>query len=103
MYDDYITLVKKKPVTNEAGSLIETETSRRDVFCRSVSVSMKETYEALAVGAHPEIKIILADYLDYDFERYVVYQGMEFSVTRTYRNGRELELTLERVNDNAGA
>lgn len=103
MYDDYITLIKTESQENEYGAPIEAETGRRDVFCRIVSISMKETYEALAVGAHPEIKIILADYLDYDFERYIVYQGVEYSVIRTYRNGRALELTLERVNDNARA
>lgn len=103
MYDDYITLVRKESIANECGTPVEKEVGRREVFCKLMSVSMKETYEALAVGAHPEIKVILADYLDYEFERYAVLGDDEYCITRTYKNGRELEITLERVNDDAGS
>ena len=103
MYNDVITLIKKASVTNEYGAAVETIISQRDVFCNVASIGMKESYEALAVGKHPEIKAIIADYLDYDGERYAVLNDVEYTITRTYRKGIELELTLERVNDNVGA
>lgn len=98
MYDHIITLISKEANTNRHATPVENESDRRDVFCELTSISMKESYEALAVGKHPEIKAIIADSIDYNNERYAELNGKEYMVTRTYKKGISIELTLERVN-----
>lgn len=72
------------------------ETSR-EVFCGVRSVGMREFYSANSTDFRPELKLVLADYLDYDDETLVDYDGKRYRILRTYRNGQELELTLERA------
>jgi hypothetical protein len=82
-------------------TLIKGETSR-DVFCRLASIGLKEFYEAFAVDFHPEVKFILADYLEYDNERLVEHNGQRYTVLRTYRTGQELELVAARASAEEG-
>lgn len=81
---------------NEVITLIE-GTSRRDVFCALRSVGHTEFYEAHAVEYHPELKFVLADYLEYQGETLVKYGDDFYRVIRTYRIGQELELTVGRA------
>jgi hypothetical protein len=71
--------------------------SRRDVFCGLRSVGHTEFYEAHATEYHPELKFVLADYLDYDGEMLVQYGVDLYRVIRTYRTGQELEITVGRA------
>ena len=71
--------------------------SRRDVFCGFRSVGHTEFYEAYAVELRPELKFVLADYLDYEGEPLVKYGADLYRVIRTYRTGQELELTVARA------
>lgn len=68
--------------------------SRREVFCGLRSVGHTEFYEAHSVEYHPELKFVLADYLDYNGETYVKHGTTLYRVIRTYRTGQELELTV---------
>jgi len=70
---------------------------RREVFCEERSVGQKEFYAAHGTEFRPEKKLILADYLDYEGETLVEHNGQLFRVLRSYRNGQELELTVERA------
>lgn len=70
---------------------------KREVFCGFRSIGMREFYSSSSTDFHPELKLILADYLDYDDETLVDYNGQRYRVIRTYRTGQELELTLERA------
>lgn len=81
---------------NEVITLIEGD-SRRDVFCGLRSVGHTEFYEAHATEYHPELKFVLADYLDYSGETLVKYGTDLYRVIRTYRTGQELELTVGRA------
>ena len=72
----------------------------RTVFCDVRSIGMREFYQASASDFHPEMKFVLADYLDYSSEPFVKYDGClatpgVYRVLRTYRTGMELELTVE--------
>ena len=78
---------------NEIVTLIEGDV-RRDVFCGLRSVGHTEFYEAHSVEYHPELKFVLADYLDYNGETYVKHGEVLYRVIRTYRTGQELELTV---------
>lgn len=81
---------------NEIVTLIEGD-SRRDVFCSLRSVGHTEFYEAHAVDYHPELKFVLADYLDYQGETLIKYGTEVYRVIRTYRTGQELEITVGRA------
>ena len=81
---------------NEIITLIEGD-SQRVVFCSLRSIGHTEVYEAHAIDYHPELKFVLADYLDYDGETLVKYNDNLYRVLRTYRTGQELELTVTRA------
>lgn len=82
-------------------NLISAEGSR-EVFCRLASVGMKEFYEANARDFYPELKFILADYLDYSGEQLCEYAGQMYRVLRTYRAGQELEIVVVRASAEEG-
>lgn len=110
MYDEIICLIKRTPVEDASGKPVLgddgrqkiTETSR-EVFCRQLNIGTKEFYQASAVDRHPEVKVAIPDYLDYEGESLADYNGQRYSILRTYRVGYELELTLERATKEAGA
>lgn len=91
-------------VVNEVATLIKrvytagvwTETERQ-VFCGIRSIGQSEFYQANATAYRPELKIVLADYLEYNGENIVQYNGQRYRVVRTYRTGLELEIVLESV------
>lgn len=86
---------------NELLTLISGETSRT-VFCGLRSIGQREFYEAQAVDFYPEVKFVLADYLDYNNERLVEHNGQRYHVLRTYRTGQELELIAARASAEEG-
>ena len=81
---------------NELISFV-TETSSRDVLCGLRSVGLTEFYQAQATNYRPELKFVLADYLDYQGETYIRYNGDLYVVVRTYRTGQELEIVVGRA------
>lgn len=82
-------------------TLISGEASR-SVLCRMASIGMKEFYEASARDFYPEVKFILADYLDYNNEQLVEHNGQRYRVLRTYRTGQELEIVVVRASVEEG-
>jgi SPP1 family predicted phage head-tail adaptor len=93
--NDILTLLTTVNGVDEYGDPKVTETPR-DVFCRLASIGQKEFYQAHAVGLQPEMKFVLADYLDYSGEALVEHEGQRYRVLRTYRDGYELELVCYR-------
>ena len=91
--NEVLILIRQTQGSDEYGDPVVTE-STREVFGRLGSIGQAEFYQAHAVGLKPELKFILADYLDYENETLVEYQGQRFRVLRTFRNGQELELVL---------
>lgn len=90
---DVMFLVSTTTTTDAWGDTVMTET-RRQVFCEYRSIGTHEFYQAQATGLKPEIKLVIADYLDYNGEHLVDYDGRRYRVLRTYRTGQELEITL---------
>ena len=69
----------------------------REVFCDVQSVGMREAYEAMAHGHHPEWTLVLSDYGEYQNERVCLFEGVRYRIMRTYvRSDFRIELTLER-------
>ena len=93
--NDVITFIQQNRSVDDYGDPVITETTR-DVFAKLGSIGQKEFYQAHAVGLQPEIKFVLADYLDYDGEEIVLHNGQRYRVLRTYRKGLELEITVYR-------
>lgn len=94
MYNDILTLVTQSTMTDAYGDQSLTETTI-DVFCDVMSIGTKEFYQAQTVGSKPELKFKIADYMDYDGQQEVIYDGYKYKVLRTYRaGGNELEITV---------
>lgn len=101
MYNDMITLVKESIAPDAYGDMAVTETTR-EVFAQLRSITQTEFYQAQTAGLKPEVKFLLADFLDYQGElivRYTPYelgQELEYTVLRTYRAGNGLELVCKK-------
>lgn len=64
-----------------------------EVFAELKSISQSEFYQAQTAGEKPEIKFKLTDYMDYQGQKYLIHEGIRYTVLRTYRTGNELEIT----------
>lgn len=95
MYNDIIELGKSAITEDEYGNQSK-EYVFKEVFAEVKSVSQSEYYTAAQSGFKPVFKMILADYYDYDDEDTVLYNGALYHIIRTYRNGLQLELTVEK-------
>jgi hypothetical protein len=93
MMNEILTLIRQHQSADAYGDPVVTEAGWQ-VFGRLGSIGQAEFYQAHAVGLKPELKFILADYLDYEGETEVVYLGQRYRVLRTFRTGQELELVL---------
>lgn len=64
------------------------------VFAEIRSIGQSEFYQAQTAGKKPEIKFKITDYMDYQGQRYLIHEGVRYSILRTYRAGNnELEIT----------
>lgn len=101
MFSDVIKLVSEVKTADEYGDIQITPTERT-VFATMQSISQSEYYQAQAVGLRPEVKFIIADWLDYKDEKTILYTPYgsdleyEYRVIRTYRDGHALELVCVR-------
>lgn len=90
---EVLVLISQEHGTDDYGDAAVKETSR-DVLVRLGSIGQQEFYQAHAVGLKPELKCVLADYLDYEGEELAELNGQRYHILRTFRKGQELELTL---------
>lgn len=88
-----ITLVSLSDATDSFGGYTETE---REVFCSVKSVTRNEFYLATAQNLKPEIVFVLTDYYDYQGEPIIIYKDVRFTVLRTFRKERSLEIVCQR-------
>ena len=77
---------------NEVITLVGEE--RRTVLAGLRSIGQSEFYQAQATGYRPELKFVLADYLDYNGETLIEHTGTLYRVLRTFRAGQELEIVV---------
>ncbi len=94
--DDILYLLASEPARNEYGVITETLTKRR-VFCRVLSVSRAEFYEAGRNGLNPAYEFIVFA-ADYCGETVCEFDGQTYSIYRTYHvpGTDEVELYCER-------
>lgn len=95
MYDEKIKLLGEETIVNIPGQGREKKQTERTVFAKVLSIGMNEFYQAQSTGLKPELKFEIADYLDYDNEKELIYNKVKYQVLRTYRkNKRQLEITV---------
>lgn len=105
MFNEVIKLVSQIKGVDENGDITVIETER-EVFAELKSIGQSEFYQAQAVGLRPELKFVLADYLDYQNEQIIRFRDYAsekeetYSVIRTYRSGNALEIVAKRGVDN---
>ena len=96
MYNEIIYLVSKvetEKVDEYGDAVIEEKLARR--FAKLNSIGQSEFYQAQTAGHKPEMKLELADYLDYDNQEEVIFNNVRYKVLRTYRTvSNSIELTL---------
>lgn len=96
MYNERIFLCEEIETEkkDEYGDNI-TEVKKRPVFAKKKSIGTKEFYQAQTEGEKPEIKLEIADYLDYKGEQIVQYHDHAYKVLRTFQpeNSSKLEIT----------
>ena len=100
MYDNVITLIEVENTVDEYGDKTLSKTEK-EIYAEVKSVGTTEFYQAQATGLRPEVKFVIPNYNEYSGEKIVKWeneygQTEEYSVIRTYRNGRELEITCKR-------
>lgn len=68
--------------------------NERSIFALVKSIGTKEFYEATTAGLKPEIKFVIQDYLDYEGEKELAFNGFRYQIMRTYRTqSNQLEIT----------
>lgn len=101
MFNNVIKLVKEIKSVDAYGDTNAT-TTERVIFAELKSIGQSEFYQAQAVGLSPEIKFVIADWLDYNDERIVRYKAFneveeqDYKVIRTYRDGKTMELICKK-------
>lgn len=101
MYDSVIKLVSEEKSVDKYGD-IEVVENERAVFAELRSIGQSEFYQAQATGLKPEIKFVLADFLEYRNEKLIKYTPFgedveqDYAVLRTYRNNNQLEIVCKR-------
>lgn len=100
MFDSVIKLQSVTTTVDKYGDMVDVVTSR-SIFAEERSIGQSEFYQAQAVGLKPEIKFVIADFLDYQGEKtllYTPYGGTEeeYTILRTYRNNTNLEIVCKR-------
>ena len=98
-----VTLIDQQRTVDEYGDWTITEV-RTPAYAEEMSVSQKEFYQGMANGFKPEVKFVLANWLDYSGQEaleYVPFGGDEshpirLRILRLYNDGDRLELTCYR-------
>ena len=98
MRSNVCNLIKESYQRNDYG-VMEVTTSSRQVFCDITSVSASEWFEGGRNGLNPEKRVKMFRF-DYEDEKIVEIEDNLFTVYRTYEDGDEIELYLERRKGN---
>ena len=100
---DSIKLIKIEVTENEIGDVID-KTIEKELIAELKSVRSSEFYQAAAVGFKPEIVFVIWKF-DYEKEKKIIYQNIEYNIIRTYeRIDEKIELTCtSQINNEVNA
>ena len=91
---DVITLISQEITLDDYGNEEATDIENT-VFCEVASITQTEFYAAADTQLNPDFRFTVF-FGDYNGEQIVIYNGMRYSIYRTYRPGDDLELYVER-------
>lgn len=94
MYSQVINFISSTETTDRTGDSVITEV-KREVYADLKSIGQSEFYQAQAHGLKPEIKFIIADYYDYNDEKIIEYDEKRYSILRTFRVDKTLEIVCQ--------
>lgn len=97
--DKIIYLLNEEIKENEIGDIIRSmEKNKR--YADINSIRQSEAYQAAAVGLKPEIMCTIWKF-EYNNEPFLLYEGKEYKITRTYiKDDEKIELTcVAKVNN----
>lgn len=96
MFKEIINFIAVTETETDAGGFSESKTSRQ-VFADRKSVKQNEFYQAAQAGLKPEIVFVIRR-IDYEDERLLSFNGLEYSVIRTFETKDEMiELVATRT------
>lgn len=98
--DSVIKLIAQSKAQDKYGVWRPTETIRQ-IYCNVNSISMSEFYEAGRNGLNPQYRFLVFQG-DYENETMCEYEGLRYSIYRTYRRGDTVELYVERKGGSNG-
>lgn len=88
--------------TKARGAFEKPETTEKMRYCRELSVTRSEYYDAENVGYKPEIVLKLGRKSDYNNELTLRYQGKVYDIIRNYpTDDGGIELVIQRSDINA--
>lgn len=91
----FMDMVPSAPTKKDSyGDPVMEQRASEAVFAEIKFIGQSEFYQAQTAGKKPEIKFKITDYMDYQGQRYLLHDGVRYSILRTYRTaGNELEIT----------
>ena len=97
-YDNELILITPGRIEeDELGNQIPIDPVETPIYCGVKSIGRTEYYNAAATGLRPEIIFVVHAY-EYDEQKQIRFDGVEYRVMRTYEvDFEELELTCEKV------
>lgn len=91
-----VTLIKRTPFVNSLGEVINTETTRREVYGVITSSTHQEWFTAHRDGINSLYKLVIYSF-EYEDELIVELDGEIYSVYRTFKQSIDkIELYLEK-------
>ena len=91
-----VIYLNKQEYTKDEYGIIDSEKTKKRVYCDVSSVSASEIFEGGRNGLNPEIKFIMFRY-DYDDESICQYKNNYYTIYRTYVGKNEtIELYCEK-------
>ncbi len=94
MYDEVIRLLTMEQVGKDQYGDPNEVPKGKEVFACIKSITQSEFYQAQTAGVKPEIKFVIADYVDYEGQQHLEHEGMRYKVLRTYRKQDSNELEI---------
>jgi len=95
---DVCYLISEDYLQNEYGVMQSVE-QRTKVYCSVTSVSATEWFEGGRSGLNPSYRMTVFTY-DYHGEEIIEYNGVRYSIYRTYMKDDEIELYVQKRTGN---
>lgn len=91
-------LISESYTQNAYGVMVK-NTERKKVFVKVTSVSSQEWFEGGRNGLNPQFRFTIFAF-DYNKEAIIEFDGIQYTIYRTYINGDNIDLYVEKRKGN---